>query len=62
MEPSLRGFRNGSWDLRKDERRQLQAPIPFPERRSDERRSFPRAESQIMTAVNLVEDNRTKKL
>jgi len=41
MQPvtSLRGFQGGSWDLRKRERRQVQAYIPFPDRRRDERRA-----------------------
>jgi hypothetical protein len=37
-ETSDRKFSNGKWDLRKDERRQNQAMIAFPDRRKDERR------------------------
>jgi hypothetical protein len=35
---SLRNFKGGSWDLRKDNRRKSQSSIPFPDRRSVERR------------------------
>jgi len=37
-ETSSRSFQGGSWDLRKQERRQIQALIPFPDRRRNERR------------------------
>ncbi len=33
-----RSFKGGDWDLRKDERRQVQKVISFPDRRKDERR------------------------
>lgn len=33
-----RSFKGGDWDLRKDERRQVQQVISFPDRRKDERR------------------------
>ena len=35
---SLRNFKGGSWDLRKDNRRKAQSSITFPDRRSVERR------------------------
>lgn len=35
-----RTFRSGAWDLRRDDRRKVQAPISFSDRRSGERRSF----------------------
>jgi hypothetical protein len=38
-EPSARNFKDGSWDLRKRDRRQSQVAIPFPDRRLSERRS-----------------------
>jgi hypothetical protein len=35
---SLRNFKGGSWDLRKDDRRKAQSSIAFPDRRAVERR------------------------
>jgi hypothetical protein len=35
---SLRNFKGGSWDLRKDDRRKDQQPIPFADRRQGKRR------------------------
>jgi hypothetical protein len=40
MNTNARRFSGGSWDLRKDERRKNQETIPFPDRRSGDRRSF----------------------
>ena len=37
-ETSSRSFQGGSWDLRKQERRQAQVLIQFPDRRRNERR------------------------
>lgn len=37
---SLRNFKGGSWDLRKNERRVAQASIAFPDRRAVERRGL----------------------
>ena len=36
---SFRKFKDGSWDLRKRERRQSQVAIEFPDRRWNERRA-----------------------
>jgi hypothetical protein len=38
-ESSKRNFKGGSWDLRRQERRQNQTPIPFPDRRQADRRA-----------------------
>jgi hypothetical protein len=35
---SVRNFKGGSWDLRKDNRRKSQLSITFPDRRSEDRR------------------------
>jgi hypothetical protein len=35
---SLRNFKGGSWDLRKDDRRKAQSTIQFPDRRANDRR------------------------
>ncbi len=35
---SLRNFKGGSWDLRKNDRRKAQSSIGFPDRRARERR------------------------
>lgn len=36
---SLRNFKGGSWDLRKEDRRRMQLEISFPDRRRSNRRS-----------------------
>lgn len=36
---SLRNFKGGSWDLRKDDRRRGSQSIPFPDRRAADRRN-----------------------
>jgi hypothetical protein len=36
---SLRSFKGGSWDLRKEDRRRMQLDISFPDRRRSDRRS-----------------------
>jgi hypothetical protein len=36
---SLRNFKGGSWDLRKEDRRRIQLEISFPDRRRNDRRS-----------------------
>ena len=41
---SIRNFKGGSWDLRKDERRKESQTIGFPERRAIERRGATRAD------------------
>jgi hypothetical protein len=38
LQDDLRTFKGGSWDLRKNERRQNQIAIAFPDRRRAERR------------------------
>jgi len=42
-----RRFQKGSWDLRRDERRKVHAPIYFPDRRQAERRAFAFQEIEI---------------
>lgn len=41
---TLRNFKGGSWDLRKDERRKVQRGIAFPERRRNSRRNADKTE------------------
>lgn len=47
---SLRNFKGGSWDLRKDERRKSPQRIAFPERRLNNRRDADRMENQSITS------------
>ena len=37
---SLRNFKGGSWDLRKDDRRKAHSSIAFPDRRAGDRRGL----------------------
>ena len=46
---SLRNFKGGSWDLRKDERRKESQVIGFPERRATDRRGNARADDAAGT-------------
>ena len=41
---SLRNFKGGSWDLRKDDRRKESHRIGFPDRRANDRRNATEAE------------------
>ena len=44
---SLRNFKGGSWDLRKNDRRKAQSSIAFPDRRGFERRSLTLADDGV---------------
>lgn len=50
---SLRNFKGGSWDLRKNDRRKAQSSIAFPDRRGFERRSLTLADDQNLNADSL---------
>ncbi|MDB5050244.1 MAG: hypothetical protein JWO30_3315 [Fibrobacteres bacterium] len=41
---SLRSFKGGSWDLRKDDRRKQEQTIGFPDRRANDRRNITQAD------------------
>ena len=42
---SLRNFKGGSWDLRRNDRRKAQEMISFPERRAEDRRLTAKADN-----------------
>ncbi|GEM_PF-3498205 len=45
---SSRNFKGGSWDLRKIDRRKLQATIEFPDRRANDRRAGSQGDDQAL--------------
>lgn len=50
---SLRNFKGGSWDLRKNDRRKAQSSIAFPDRRAVERRGVTQADDRNLNADSL---------
>jgi hypothetical protein len=51
---TLRNFKGGSWDLRKDDRRKAQLSIAFPDRRAEDRRGLvPQSDDRAMNVDSL---------
>jgi hypothetical protein len=44
---SIRNFKGGSWDLRKNDRRKAQSIIAFPDRRANNRRTASKSDDRV---------------